>query len=50
MAGGCHCARDTVGAIEAAGFQVERVRSFDLGPSWGHTNPHVVGVARPAGT
>jgi SAM-dependent methyltransferase len=46
LAGGCHCARDTVGAIEAAGFEIERVRSFDLGPAWMHTNPHAIGVAR----
>jgi SAM-dependent methyltransferase len=46
FAGGCHCSRETVASIEAAGFEVERVRSFDLGPSWGHTNPHVLGVAR----
>jgi SAM-dependent methyltransferase len=46
LAGGCHCARDTVGAIEAAGFAVERVRSFDLGPAWMHTNPHAIGIAR----
>lgn len=47
LGGGCHCARDTVAAIRAAGFEVERVRSFALGPSWIHTNPHVIGVARP---
>jgi ubiquinone/menaquinone biosynthesis C-methylase UbiE len=46
LGGGCHCSRDTVGAIEAAGFEVDRVRSFDLGPGWAHTNPHVIGVAR----
>jgi ubiquinone/menaquinone biosynthesis C-methylase UbiE len=46
LGGGCHCARDTVGAIEAVGFQVDRVRSFALGASWMHTNPHVVGAAR----
>jgi SAM-dependent methyltransferase len=46
VGGGCHCSRDTVGAIEAAGFRVERVRSFDLGPSWGITNPHKLGAAR----
>jgi ubiquinone/menaquinone biosynthesis C-methylase UbiE len=45
LGGGCHCGRDTVAAIEAAGFEVERVRSFALGPSWVHTNPHVIGVA-----
>jgi ubiquinone/menaquinone biosynthesis C-methylase UbiE len=46
LGGGCHCSRDTVAAIEAAGFEVERVRSFALGPSWVHTNPHVIGAAR----
>ena len=47
VAGGCHCARDPVGSIESAGFRVERLRRFDLGPSWLHTNPHVIGLARP---
>lgn len=47
IAGGCHCARDTVRAIESAGFRIERVRSFALGPSWFYTNPHVIGAARP---
>jgi ubiquinone/menaquinone biosynthesis C-methylase UbiE len=46
MAGGCHCARKTVGAIEAAGFEIESVRDFGLGPSWSITHPHVIGVAR----
>jgi SAM-dependent methyltransferase len=46
VAGGCHCARDTVAAIEAAGFGVERVRRLDVGPGWSHTNPHALGVAR----
>lgn len=46
LAGGCHCARDTVRAIAAAGFTVERVRSVDVGPAWMHTNPHVLGMAR----
>jgi len=45
MAGGCHCGRDTVSAIRAAGFRVERVRPIDAGPSWWLTNPHVLGVA-----
>jgi ubiquinone/menaquinone biosynthesis C-methylase UbiE len=49
VAGGCHCARNTLGTIEAAGFRVERVRSFDLGPSWMHTNPHVLGAASVGG-
>ena len=46
IAGGCHCARDTVRAIDAAGFRIERVRGFALGPSWLYTNPHVIGVGR----
>jgi ubiquinone/menaquinone biosynthesis C-methylase UbiE len=46
VGGGCHCARDTVAAIEAAGFQVDRLRSLDFGPSWVITNPHVLGAAR----
>jgi ubiquinone/menaquinone biosynthesis C-methylase UbiE len=45
LAGGCHCSRDTVGAIQAAGFHVERTRNLDLGPSWVITNPHVLGAA-----
>jgi ubiquinone/menaquinone biosynthesis C-methylase UbiE len=50
IAGGCHCSRDTVTAIRAAGFEVDRVRRFDLGPSCGPTNPHVLGVARAPGS
>jgi SAM-dependent methyltransferase len=46
LAGGCQCARDTVGAIAAAGFDIEQVHRFDLGPSWLFTNPHVRGAAR----
>jgi hypothetical protein len=49
IGGGCHCARDTLGAIEAAGFTVERVRSLDFGPSWFVTNPHVLGIALAPG-
>ena len=49
LAGGCHCARDTLAAIEAAGFAVDRVRDVDLGPSWGFANPHVLGVAHAQG-
>lgn len=43
--GGCHCGRDTVAGLRSAGFEVERVRTIDLGPSWLATNPHVVGSA-----
>jgi ubiquinone/menaquinone biosynthesis C-methylase UbiE len=49
LGGGCHCSRDTVSAIRTAGFRVERERSLDLGPSWGLTNPHVLGVAGHTG-
>jgi ubiquinone/menaquinone biosynthesis C-methylase UbiE len=46
MAGGCHCGRDTVAVIEAAGFRIDDIHSFDLGPAWLHTNPYVIGRAR----
>jgi hypothetical protein len=46
LAGGCHCARDTLGAIEAGGFAVERIRRLDIGPSSGITNPHMLEIAR----
>lgn len=45
MAGGCHCGRDTVSAMEAAGFSIDWVKSIDVGPGWSITNPHVVGSA-----
>jgi ubiquinone/menaquinone biosynthesis C-methylase UbiE len=45
LGGGCHCARDTVDAIEAAGFRVERLEHVTVGPGWVVTNPYVVGVA-----
>lgn len=45
VGGGCHCSRDTVEAIKTAGFRVERVRSYALGPGWIPTNPHVLGSA-----
>jgi ubiquinone/menaquinone biosynthesis C-methylase UbiE len=46
LGGGCHCSRDTVSSIEAAGYSIERIDSFSLGPSWWITNPHVLGAAR----
>ncbi len=46
MAGGCHCSRPTSETIAAAGFTIERIDSFDLGPGWSFTNPHLLGVAR----
>jgi len=45
LAGGCHCSRDTVATIEAAGFAVSSVRPLNVGPAWNVTNPHVIGVA-----
>lgn len=48
VAGGCHCARDTVATLEAAGLTIEEQRSVDVGPAWSHTNPHVIGRARRA--
>ncbi|HWJ51249.1 MAG TPA: methyltransferase domain-containing protein [Solirubrobacteraceae bacterium] len=45
LGAGCHLARDTVGAIAAAGFVVERVKRFSSGPgSLGI--PFVLGSAR----
>jgi ubiquinone/menaquinone biosynthesis C-methylase UbiE len=47
--GGCHTARDTVAAIEAAGFELGPYRRFRV-PDGGirlPTSPCVLGVARP---
>jgi len=49
IGGGCHCARDTLAAIERAGFAIETLRRFRFKPSpligiW--TSPHVLGTAR----
>ena len=47
LAGGCHLARDTLAAIERAGFEIERCRRFGWGPSaTGPQIAHVVGTAR----
>ena len=46
LGGGCHCSRDTVASIKAAGYTVGEVSELNLGPSWWITNPHVLGVAR----
>ncbi len=45
LAGGCHASRNTITALETAGFLVQEVRTINVGPSWGLTNPHVIGVA-----
>jgi ubiquinone/menaquinone biosynthesis C-methylase UbiE len=49
LAGGCHPARDTLDAIEAAGFAVSEVRRFDFSPGPPlPAVPHVLGRATPA--
>jgi ubiquinone/menaquinone biosynthesis C-methylase UbiE len=45
IGGGCHCARDTLAAIETAGFRVREVEWLSVGPRWAITNPHVLGSA-----
>jgi rhodanese-related sulfurtransferase/ubiquinone/menaquinone biosynthesis C-methylase UbiE len=45
VAGGCHSARDTRSAIASAGFAIDRARELTVGPEWGLTNPHVLGLA-----
>jgi ubiquinone/menaquinone biosynthesis C-methylase UbiE len=46
--GGCHTARDTVGAIERAGFALERRRDLrpESLPSFLPVSPQTIGVAR----
>lgn len=47
IAGGCHAARDTLAAIEQAGFEVEQVRRFPFkGSAVLPSVPHILGVAR----
>jgi SAM-dependent methyltransferase len=48
VAGGCHPARDTLAAIEAAGFEIERYRRLTIAPCLVTlpVAPHVLGVAR----
>lgn len=45
LAGGCHMTRDTRGAIERAGFIVQRSRRFQF-PEGRFGLPHVLGSAR----
>jgi ubiquinone/menaquinone biosynthesis C-methylase UbiE len=49
LGGGCHCSRQTTGAIATSGFRVVELESLPFGPSWWITNPHVRGVARAPG-
>jgi ubiquinone/menaquinone biosynthesis C-methylase UbiE len=48
MGGGCHTSRDTVAAIERAGFGLESLRRFEFRPSplVAPAAPHVLGRAR----
>jgi ubiquinone/menaquinone biosynthesis C-methylase UbiE len=50
IAGGCHLARDTRGAIEQAGFAIDRCERFAFSPApLLPPDPHILGVAtRPA--
>jgi SAM-dependent methyltransferase len=46
LSGGCHLARDTIGAIERAGFEIRSSRRFAFGPSAvGPQIAHVLGTA-----
>ena len=48
LGGGCHASRDTLQAIEEAGFGIEHVRRFVFRPCLlaAPTSPHVIGVAK----
>ncbi|MDP8968997.1 MAG: methyltransferase domain-containing protein [Actinomycetota bacterium] len=48
LAGGCHAGRDTLAAIERAGFEIEGVERFRFPPTRVPlpTSPHVLGRAR----
>jgi ubiquinone/menaquinone biosynthesis C-methylase UbiE len=47
VAGGCHPTRDTLAAIRAAGFTIERCERFGFSPSpIIPTIPHILGIAR----
>jgi hypothetical protein len=47
VTGGCHVARDTLAAIEAAGFVIERSERFSFRPNpIDVTLPHIRGTAR----
>jgi ubiquinone/menaquinone biosynthesis C-methylase UbiE len=46
VAGGCHLTRDTTGAIEQAGFEIEICRRFAFSPMPGPGLPHILGRAR----
>lgn len=47
LGGGCNANRDTLAAIEAAGFEITKIRRFGFSPSWTTrlTAPHILGTA-----
>jgi ubiquinone/menaquinone biosynthesis C-methylase UbiE len=51
VGGGCHPNRDTVGAIERSGFDIERCERFPFRPSpvMAPVTPHVIGAATAPG-
>jgi ubiquinone/menaquinone biosynthesis C-methylase UbiE len=51
FAGGCHSARDTLAAIERAGFTVERCQRFDFRPTpfVAPATPRILGIASTPG-
>jgi ubiquinone/menaquinone biosynthesis C-methylase UbiE len=51
LAGGCHPARDTAAAIEAAGFAIERCRRVSVQPNVfaAPVSPRILGMARRPG-
>jgi ubiquinone/menaquinone biosynthesis C-methylase UbiE len=47
LSGGCHAGRDTLAAIEAAGFVIEQSDRFSFRPNpIDVTSPHILGTAR----
>jgi ubiquinone/menaquinone biosynthesis C-methylase UbiE len=47
LSGGCHAGRDTLAAIEAAGFVIEHSDRFSFRPNpIDVTSPHILGIAR----
>jgi ubiquinone/menaquinone biosynthesis C-methylase UbiE len=47
LAGGCHLARDTLGAIQQAGFVIETCERFSFSPApFLPPDPHILGTAR----
>ena len=50
LGAGCHPARDTLGAIQQAGFSVVGSKRFGFAAlAWQPKIPHVLGIAKPTG-